>query len=236
QVFVGGRRGHHQHEQQVDRSAIHRVKVDGGFQAQHGTDRCVAVGQTAVGNGDAVAESGGAQTLAGNQGFEQFSGVQAGLLSGNQVGDEFQYALLAADRDVHLGTPGGQDAFESDHGMGSADGCALFAVPAFFLGLDQLAVELVHQQIDGGVHVLVLRAGNHLATGNMQGSVDFLLQLFNLHDHLDIGDTVEVPLQSSKLVLDVAAHGFSHIQLVTTDVDLHTLFSFLPLRAPRPLR
>src|SRR5690606_17364278 len=61
----------------------------------------------------------------------------------------------------------------------SADGGALLPVEALLLGLDQLAVELVHQQVDGGIHVGVLRIGDHFAAGDVQGGLDLLLQLLH---------------------------------------------------------
>src|SRR5690606_11161076 len=72
------------------------------------------------------------------------------------------------------------------------------------------------------------------ATGNMQCGVDFLLQFFHLQYHLYVGDTVEVALQSGEFVVDIIAQGVGHYQLVSTDVDLHTVFSFLPRGWRRP--
>lgn len=94
---------------------------------------------------------------------------------------------------------------------------------------DQLTVEFVDQQVDGRVHVLMFRIGYDLATGDAQGSFDLLLQFLDLHDHLNIGDLVEMALQTAQFLADIVAQGVGHIQLMATDVDLHTAFSLLPV-------
>ena len=41
--------------------------------------------------------------------------LEVGKVLGDHLGDLLQDALLATARDVHQGTSGGQDVFESDH-------------------------------------------------------------------------------------------------------------------------
>ena len=58
---------------------------------------------------------------------------------------------------------------------------------------------------------------------------DFLLQLFDSHDDLHVGDLVEMPLNSFEFFADIGAQRFGHFQLVSTDVDLHTASPSLPV-------
>ncbi len=67
-------------------------------------------------NGDAIAKSGGAKLFAGDKLLEDVLHLQFWHLVGDDSGDLFQGALLAAARHVHEGTAGGQDGFKSDHG------------------------------------------------------------------------------------------------------------------------
>ncbi len=113
---VGGGFRDQQDKQQVDRGAIDGIIIDGGIQMQQGADRRAATCQAAVGNGDAIAKTGGAQFFASPQAVEDVLHLQLGYLLGDQVGDLFQGALLTAARHVHEGTAGGQDGFKSDHG------------------------------------------------------------------------------------------------------------------------
>ena len=62
-----------------------------------------------MGNGDAVAEAGGAELFAGDQAFEDVMCVEPGNIPGHEVGDLLENAFFAATRHVHLGTAGGQD-------------------------------------------------------------------------------------------------------------------------------
>src|SRR3990167_6326702 len=70
--------------------------------------------------------------------------------------------------------------------------------------------------------------GDNFTASNVQGRFDFLFEFLDLHGDLYIGDLVEVALQSAEFFGDVVAQGVGHIQLVSTDVDLHTAFSLLP--------
>ena len=68
-----------------------------------------------------------------NQVFEDVLGVQIGEIAGNQVGNLFEYAFLAASRHVHQGTCGSQNGFESDHeGGGVSEPWRLAGDPAAF--------------------------------------------------------------------------------------------------------
>ena len=78
EVGIGGRLRHQQHEQQIDRHAVDGVEVDCRLQMQDCTDRGTAASQAAVGNGNAVAEAGRAELLAGDEAFEYVLGIQVG--------------------------------------------------------------------------------------------------------------------------------------------------------------
>lgn len=98
-----------------------------------------------MGNGDAIAKTGGAQLFAGHQAFENVLAIEVGQFAGDQVGDLFEYTLFAAARHAHKGAAGGQDIFKSNHGLGwvSASCSALQATQLLFLMFDELAVEFV---------------------------------------------------------------------------------------------
>src|SRR5690606_16981560 len=117
-VLIGGGFRDQQDEQQVNRGAVDGVEIDWSIKAQHGADGRRTASEAAVGNGDAVAETGGTEFLPGYQAFEDVLVVEVGKVASDQLGDLFQYAFLAAARHVHEGTAGGQDLLESDHGGG----------------------------------------------------------------------------------------------------------------------
>jgi hypothetical protein len=65
-VFIGGFR-HQQHEKHATGLAVRRFELHRGGEAEKGTDGFLQTLDAPVGNGDALAEAGGAQFLAGEQ-------------------------------------------------------------------------------------------------------------------------------------------------------------------------
>jgi len=104
---------------------------------------------------------------------------------------------------------------------------ALQAFELLFIVLDELTVEFIGQQVDGSVHILVFGVGDDFAAGDVQGGFDLLFEFLDLHGHLYVGDLVEVAFQSAQFLADIVTQGVGHIQLMSTDVDLHTTFSLL---------
>lgn len=64
-----------------------------------------------MGNGDAVAKTGGTEFFTGNEGLEDVLHFQIRHFAVDQVGDLFEGFLFTATRRVHLGAAGGQDGF-----------------------------------------------------------------------------------------------------------------------------
>ena len=99
-----------------------------------------------MGNGDAVAETGGTEFLTGDQRIEHILHGQIRHFFMDEVGNLFEGFLFTAARHVHQGTAGGQDTFKSDHGLGVlTTGCALEEALGLFLMLFELAIQLVGQ-------------------------------------------------------------------------------------------
>src|SRR5690606_1097182 len=76
---------------------------------------------------------------------------------------------------------------------------ALLAANIFFLVLDQLSIQTVGQQVNGGIHIGMFRFGNQVVAGDVQGTFGLLLQLVYLQSDLDADDLVEVPFEAGEL-------------------------------------
>jgi hypothetical protein len=83
-----------QHEDQIDRLAVHRFIVDGPFQAGEDAADGAGLAHAAMGNGDAGADAGGAQPLALHQGLEDAPFGQPVQLV--RLGGEFLEQLFLA--------------------------------------------------------------------------------------------------------------------------------------------
>src|SRR5690606_36954066 len=213
-----------------------RIEIDRRVESQERAHRRLAAGHPAMRNGDAIAETGGAKFFSREEALEDRLGVEVGKILGDHLGDLFQDAFLAAALNVHQRTFRAQDVFESDHGEGSANQCALGMIKLFFLVLDQLAVEFVHEQVDCRIHVLVLGIGNHLAACDVQRGFGFLLEFLDLKNYLDGDDAIEMAFQSFALFFEVGTKSVGYFQMKTGDVDLHTAFSLLPCAEQQPSR
>src|SRR5690606_3594839 len=86
---------------------------------------------------------------------------------------------------------------------------------------DQLAIQAVSQQVDGGIHVGMFRFGNQIVAGNVQGTFGLLLKLVHLQSDLNADDLVEMPLEAGHLFGNVITQCVGDIELKTSDVHLH---------------
>src|SRR5688500_695098 len=68
-----------------------------------------------------------------------------------------------------------------------------------FLVLDDLAVELVYESVDRGVHVVRGGLAENVAAAHVHRGFDLLLQLLDGHDHVHIDDVMEVVGDARKL-------------------------------------
>ena len=166
-MCIGGGLRDQQNEQQVNRCAVDGVEIYGSVQVQQGADRCLTAFEAAMGNGDAVAKTGGTEFFTGNQSLVHILHLQIRHFAADQVGNLFEGFLFTAARRVHEGTAGGQDGFKSNHGWGVLAASALEKALLLFLMLFKLAVKLISQGIDGCIHVFMLGVGDYFATGNL---------------------------------------------------------------------
>src|SRR5690606_32247243 len=96
-----------------------------------------------------------------------------------------------------------------------------------FLLLDHQAVELVGQQIEGGVHVRCdAIAGRGLAGGG-KGGCGHVRELVQRMDHAGLAMGVVVGRDAGKLGLNVVAQGGGHFDMMAVNVDPHVTFLLL---------
>ena len=102
-VFVGLFR-HQQHEQQGDRASVGRVEGNRLGQADEGAKGILQAFDAAVGNGDALSQSGGAELLPGKQAVEDGASADSVVVLEQQA-RLLESALLAArlESDDHIG-------------------------------------------------------------------------------------------------------------------------------------
>src|SRR5690606_10734507 len=94
---AGARRfGRGQQEDEVDRLAVEGLEVDRPFEPCEEAEQPVDPGRLAMGNGNAVADAGGAEALALEQRFEDVPFVEAGQL-GRMCGQLLKGLFLAID-------------------------------------------------------------------------------------------------------------------------------------------
>ena len=102
--MIGARTlGRHQQENDVDRTLVDRIEIDGMDDAREQPDRLVEICETTVWNGDAAADAGRAQPLTLEQAVEQLALVE--LENGGGAGRQLGQQRLLAGR-LHLGQNG----------------------------------------------------------------------------------------------------------------------------------
>src|SRR5262252_1226883 len=97
-----------------------------------------------------------------------------------------------------------------------------------FLVLDDLAVELVDQRIDGGVEIFRDRVGEQFRTARVYRGFRFLDQFLDGQYDVHVGDVVVMAFQPVELARDVIAQRVSDIDVMPGDAQLHG-------RSPRDL-
>jgi hypothetical protein len=75
-----------------------------------------------------------------------------------------------------------------------------------FLVLDDAAVELVGQQVDGGVHVFLGGLGMDGVAAHMQCGFGLLSELLNGENAMHVDYVIEMTRNTFELLLDVRAH------------------------------
>ena len=98
-VFLGNQ----QHKNQIYRTTVNGVEIDGGRQFQQQPDGLLAVTKTAVRNGDAFTDARGAQLFPGYQGIEDLLFVEAVAAGRGQLRNLVQQLFLAAGLHLAMG-------------------------------------------------------------------------------------------------------------------------------------
>ena len=131
--------GNKQHEQQIDRAPIGRVKLHRGGQPQKRARSVLEALDAAVGNGDSLTEAGGTEAFAGEQAVENQAAGDALMILEQQAG-LFENTLLAAgvEIDHHIGE--WQELRYQAHSQGSLRS-AVTAGAALGDGTDRVALK-----------------------------------------------------------------------------------------------
>jgi RNA polymerase sigma-54 factor len=94
----------------------------------------------------------------------------------------------------------------------SAGGLDRFAMAVAAVALDlllvaqDLAIKLVDQRINGGVHILVFGIGEHVGAGDVDGGFGLLALFLDAEDHVNVGHMIEMPLQADDFFVNVGTH------------------------------
>src|ERR1700756_1360900 len=94
-------------------------------------------------------------------------------------------------------------------------------VGALFLVLLYGAVELVGQEVDGGVHGLLGRVGVDGIAAHVQRRLGLLSQLLHRQHAVYVDDTVKMPADALELLHNIAAQRWGDFDVVPGDVELH---------------
>src|SRR5690606_41426105 len=108
QVLFGRFVRYQKNENQIDRRSVQGVEIDLAAQLEQCADGFGALFQTAVGNGNTVAEACCTESVPGEQAFVYRIGIEWGLL-GKQIAVQLQHTLLGVPVDTGKGVLGGQD-------------------------------------------------------------------------------------------------------------------------------
>ncbi|MNV88669.1 hypothetical protein D3C71_1828940 [compost metagenome] len=112
-----GRFGHQQKNQQAHGQFVWRIEPDGVQQLEHSSHRCLEALDAPVGNGHAMAQTGGAQAFTRKEAVGDQRARET-VLALEQQTRFFKSTLLAGGVNAHKHLSGGQDGGESVHGQG----------------------------------------------------------------------------------------------------------------------
>jgi hypothetical protein len=94
---------------------------------------------------------------------------------------------------------------------------------AFFFMLDDLAVELVDQDVNRSVHVQVVAFDEYIFAAQMNVGLDFLFELFHRKYNADIDYMIEMARDAVQLSGDVVAYGGRYLEMVAAKMKIHGL-------------
>ena len=115
QVLLGRLLRHQQHEKHADRTSVGRIEGNRRSEAHEGAGRLLQALDATVRYGDALAETGGAELLAGKEAVEDNGTGQAEPRL-EQHADVFENPLLAAGIQVEQNLLGREKVVQGIHG------------------------------------------------------------------------------------------------------------------------
>src|ERR1700712_2030899 len=116
-------------------------------------------------------------------------------------------------------------------GVGALAGHALEAGMLVVLGpglvFENLAIELVDQEVDGGVQVLREAGHMHVLAAQSErnlGALAFLFfgEVIDSQDDCDIDDMIKMAPDALQFALQVFTYCGSHFEMMSTDGEIHT--------------
>src|SRR5258706_1623190 len=220
---------HEHREHQVHGLAVGRLEGDRRRGAYERAHRLLQRLDAAVRYCNTVSQPRGAQLLAIEERVEY---PRAGNLPRvlEEQADLLEQALLAAHVEVEQDVVERQQSRHQVHRGGILFQLVGLRDPLDRLGmarleallvLQHLAVELVDEHVDGGVHVRVARLHVDVLAGEVHVRLDPLVELFHRHDHVHVDHVVEMPVDSRELVRDVVAVGCGVFDVVSGKVTVH---------------
>src|SRR5690606_11660346 len=96
----------------------------------------------------------------------------------------------------------------------------------FIFIFDDLAVNFVHQQINGGVEVLLDGLAVHILSSDAHGYFRAMFDFFYRQLHLDVDDMIEMPQDTFQLIHDMGANGRCNHKMMSVDGQIHVKPSF----------
>lgn len=90
-----------------------------------------------------------------------------------------------------------------------------------FLMLDDLAVELVDQPVDGGIHIFLDVIGKQAVAADHHCRLSLVTQLLNRQYDVGIDYLIEMPFQALKFISDILAQRASDVEVMPGEIDLH---------------
>jgi hypothetical protein len=104
---------------------------------------------------------------------------------------------------------------------------ALATVHAGPMGLlvpDDLTVEFVSQEVNGGIEVAVAGLAMDVFSRKVNRHLRSLIEFLNAQDNMDFIHMVEMAPGSTKSLVDIVAHGGGDIEMMSLDCQMHVAF------------
>jgi hypothetical protein len=102
-------------------------------------------------------------------------------------------------------------------------GHALVVVTGLFLVFDHLAIQLVGQEVNGGIHVVAIGVGMDLRALGGNRAFGLVPVLLHLENDTGAGDVIEVALDPANLLIYVSAQGVGDFNVLTGNGNLHQI-------------